>query len=167
MNIGPITLESILEHVSMHRWNPSGWINGGEGRYPPNWQDLWSQICPSVELNILQSLCSHIPNVVGAQPRIRNSRNRISEKKKTRNHHTPSFSLRKNFYDQGLKSCNFNFHDTFLQEIQMSWTWIIRTNPARGKKCMNFVLSFKVRRMRSIICSFSVRQIRGIGLSFL
>ena len=167
MNIGPITLESILEHVSMHRWNPWGWINGGEGRYPPNWQDLWSQICPSVELNILQSLCSHIPNVLGAEPRIRNSRNRISEKKKTRNQCTPSFSLRKNFSDQGLKTCSFNFRDTFLQEIQLSWTWIIELILPEEKSAWILFSPFKVRRMRSAIFSFTVRQIKGIGLSFL
>ena len=61
VNIGPITLESILECAPMHGWNPWGCINEGEGRHTPKWQDLWTQIRPLVELNILQSFCSHIP----------------------------------------------------------------------------------------------------------
>lgn len=48
------------------------------------------------------------------------------------------FHLGKEIYDQGLKTYNFNFHDTFLQEIQLSWTWTIRTNPARGEKLHEF-----------------------------
>lgn len=99
----------------------------GEGRYPLNFQqDLRSQSCPSVEMNALQSFSSHIPNALGAQGWTGNSRKRIRERKKTRKHYLSYFPLRDRFYEQSLKACNFNFRDAFLQQIQFSWTWIIR-----------------------------------------
>lgn len=44
------------------------------------------------------------------------------------------FSPQRKFYDQSFKSWNYNFsfQDAFLQEIQLPWTWIIRTHPAGG-----------------------------------
>ena len=152
--------------MCFHAWvKPLGCINEGEGRHTPKWQDLWTQIRPLVELNILQSFCSHIPNVLGAQPRIRNSSSRTGEQKKKRNHFI-SFSLRKKFYDQGLKTYNFNFHDTFLGKFNCHGHEPLEQILPEEEKYMNFILSFKVRRIRSIIFSFSLRQIKGIGSSF-